>query len=193
LQYLPGALSVSLACLKIHLQLFFYGYEYCFGNILLFRNLIYYSPAMDNLFEPTTADVVISRLEKIQLTTQPRWGKMNAAQMMAHCQATFEVFFGEKRLKRGLPAILFGKMAKKKLFINKPWPKNLPTAREFKIADQRDMLQEKAKLVSLIKRFSTEGYMITETIHPFFGKMSSQEWAMFAYKHLDHHLTQFGA
>jgi hypothetical protein len=35
--------------------------------------------------------------------------------------------------------------------------------------------------------------MITETIHPFFGKMSSQEWAMFAYKHLDHHLTQFGA
>ncbi|HJW17601.1 MAG TPA: DUF1569 domain-containing protein [Flavisolibacter sp.] len=148
---------------------------------------------MDNLFEPTTADSVISRLEKIQPTSRPQWGKMNAAQMMAHCQATFEVYFGEKKLKRGLASFLFGKVAKKKLFVNKPWPKNLPTAKEFKIADQREIIQEKAKLVGLIKRFSTEGYTITETIHPFFGKMSSQEWAMFAYKHLDHHLTQFGA
>jgi hypothetical protein len=148
---------------------------------------------MDNLFEPTAADAVISRLDKIQPSSQPRWGKMNAAQMMAHCQATFEVYFGEKKLKRGLTSILFGKIAKRKLFVNKPWPKNLPTAKEFKIADHRDMLHEKAKLVQLIKRFSSDGYTITETIHPFFGKMSSQEWALFAYKHLDHHLTQFGA
>ena len=55
------------------------------------------------------------------------------------------------------------------------------------------MQEEKAKLVHLIKRFSADGYTITETVHPFFGKMSSQEWALFAYKHLDHHLTQFGA
>jgi len=148
---------------------------------------------MDNLFARSAADAVISRLDKIQPSSQPRWGKMNAAQMMAHCQATFEVYFGEKKLKRGITSILFGKIAKRKLFVNKPWPKNLPTAREFKIADQRDMLQEKAKLVHLIKRFSTDGYTITETVHPFFGKMSSQEWALFAYKHLDHHLTQFGA
>jgi hypothetical protein len=148
---------------------------------------------MDNLFEPTAAEAVISRLEKIQPSSQPRWGKMNAAQMMAHCQATFEVYFGEKQLRRGLASILFGKIAKRKLFVNKPWPKNLPTAREFKIADQRDMLEEKVKLVHLIKRFSADGYTITETVHPFFGKMSSQEWALFAYKHLDHHLTQFGA
>ena len=169
-----------------------YNFRACLGNFQLFRFLILYSPFMDNLFEPATAETVISRLQQIQSSSQPQWGKMNAAQMMAHCQATFEVYFGEKKLKRGLASFLFGKMAKKKLFSNKPWPRNLPTAREFKIADKRDMAQEKEKLVHLIKRFSSEGYTITETVHPFFGKMSSQEWALFAYKHLDHHLTQFG-
>ena len=147
---------------------------------------------MHNLFEPTTADEIITRLERIQSSTQPQWGKMNAAQMMAHCQAPFEVYFGEKKMKRGLVGILFGKMAKKKLFVDKPWPKSLPTAKEFIIKDERNLDAERTKLVNWVRRFSSEGYMVTQTVHPFFGKMSSQEWALLAYKHLDHHLQQFG-
>jgi hypothetical protein len=147
---------------------------------------------MHNLFEPTTADEIIFRVEKIDSSAKPLWGKMNAAQMMAHCQAPFEVYFGDKRMKRGLMGMLFGKMAKKKLFIDKPWPKSLPTAKEFIVSDERDLGKEKLKLVQLIKRFNAEGYTIIQTAHPFFGKLSSQEWALFAYKHLDHHLQQFG-
>jgi hypothetical protein len=147
---------------------------------------------MNNLFEPATADAIISRLEKIQSTTQPQWGKMNAAQMVAHCQVAFEVYFEEKKLKRGLIGVLFGRMAKKKLFSDKPWPQSLPTAKEFIIADQRDLAQEKAKLVTQIRRFSKEGTSKVVPVHPFFGKMTAEEWATLAYKHLDHHLHQFG-
>lgn len=147
---------------------------------------------MHNLFEPTAADEIIARLEKVQSFTKPQWGKMNAAQMMAHCQAPFEVYFGDKKIRRGLIGVLFGKMAKKKLFVDKPWPKSLPTAKEFIIEGERNLDAEKTKLVNLIRRFSSEGYMVTQTVHPFFGKMSSQEWALLAYKHLDHHLQQFG-
>jgi len=147
---------------------------------------------MQSLFEPATAGEIISRVQKIDASTLAQWGKMNAAQMMAHCQAPFEVYFGEKKMKRGLMGILFGKMAKKKLFVDKPWPQSLPTAKEFIIKDKRDLGIEKTKLVNLIQRFSAEGYTVIQTTHPFFGKMSSQEWAMFAYKHLDHHLHQFG-
>jgi len=111
---------------------------------------------MNTLFEPTTADVLIFRLEKIQSATQPQWGKMNAAQMMAHCQVAFDVYFGEKKMKRGLIGMLFGRMAKKKLFSDKPWPRSLPTAKEFIIADQRDLAAEKTKLVGRIRRFAVE-------------------------------------
>lgn len=147
---------------------------------------------MHNLFEPVTAVEIITRLERIGPTSQPQWGKMNAAQMMAHCQAPFEVFFGEKKMKQGLIGLLFGKTAKKKLFTNNPWPKNLPTAKAFVIVDERDLIREKMKLVEWIRRFSTEGLTIEQMTHPFFGRMSSQEWAVLAYKHLDHHLQQFG-
>ncbi len=112
--------------------------------------------------------------------------------MMAHCQATFNAYFSEKKGKQVLAGRLFGKMAKKKLFSDKPWPKGLPTDKSYVVADQRDFAAEKEKLVACIKHFSEEGYTVTSCVHPFFGKMSSQEWAVLGYKHLDHHLKQFG-
>ena len=145
-----------------------------------------------NLFEPSSVAEVLFRLNNITAATPAQWGKMNAAQMMAHCQAPFQTYFGEKKLKRVLISYLFGKMAKKKLMGTQPWARNLPTAPQFKINDEREFAAEKRKLVDYINRFATEGYTITATVHPFFGKLSSQEWAVLAYKHLDHHLKQFG-
>jgi hypothetical protein len=147
---------------------------------------------MNSLFEPTSAAEIISRLSALQPSAQPHWGKMNAAQMMAHCQAPFEVYFGERKLQRPLIGRLFGKLAKKKLFSSEPWPHNLPTAKSFKVPDRMDFISERARLVQMIGRFAQEGYTIHEQTHPLFGKMSSQEWALFAYRHMDHHLQQFG-
>jgi hypothetical protein len=149
--------------------------------------------AMHTLFEATTATEILNRLEKIQADTPPLWGKMNAAQMMAHCQAPFESFFSQKQLRRGLIGYLFGRVAKKKLFSEKPWPRSLPTAKAYTITNQREFNKEKEKLIGWINRFASEGYTVTTSTHPFFGKMSSQEWALLAYKHMNHHLTQFGA
>jgi hypothetical protein len=146
-----------------------------------------------NLFELSAAEELLSRLNNITAATPANWGKMNAAQMMAHCQAPFQVYFGEMKLKRVWAGYLFGKMAKKKLFGPQPWARNLPTAPQFKISNPREFAEEKQKLVNYINRFSNEGYTITSTVHPFFGKLSSQEWATLAYRHLDHHLKQFGA
>lgn len=147
---------------------------------------------MYNLFEPTTAAEVISRIDKLQPTSKALWGKMDVAQMLAHCCAPLEVYFGEKKAKRSLMGLVFGKIAFRQLNSDKPWKKNLPTAKEFKITNPRNFEEEKNKLVNGVHRFSNEGYTITSFIHPFFGKLSSQEYAMFNYRHLDHHLQQFG-
>jgi hypothetical protein len=147
---------------------------------------------MHTLFEQTTAAEIIFRIEKLQPTSQAQWGKMNVSQMLAHCSGPLETYFEEKKIKRDLMGLLFGKIAFKQLISNKPWRRGLPTAKEFKITDLRDFEEEKGKLLSNVKRFSNEGYTITFFIHPFFGKLSSQEYALFNYKHLDHHLQQFG-
>jgi hypothetical protein len=147
---------------------------------------------MQSLFEQTVADQIIQRINALDAAKEAQWGKMNVAQMLAHCQAPFRVYFGEEKMKRGLMGLLFGRIAKKKLFTDKPWPRNLPTAKSFVVVDQKEFEEERAKLLEVIRRFKEEGYNVTTSTHPFFGKMSSQEWSLLAYKHLDHHLQQFG-
>lgn len=147
---------------------------------------------MNNLMEPATANEILLRLNKVQANTPAQWGKMNASQMMTHCQRPFEVFFGEKKLKHSLIGMLFGRLAKKQLFTDKPWKKSLPTAPDFVVKDAREFEKEKARLVQLINRITMEGHSTTPPVHPFFGKMSLEEWSTLGYKHMDHHLRQFG-
>lgn len=145
-----------------------------------------------NLFETDAAQEILTRLQGIKAGTPPSWGKMNAAQMMAHCTTTFKNYFGELDIKQAFIGKLFGNIAKKKMFSNSPIGKGLPTDPHYKMTDEKDFEEEKKTLILYINRFVTEGYTITSSVHPFFGKMSAQEWAVLGYKHLDHHLKQFG-
>jgi hypothetical protein len=147
---------------------------------------------MRNLFDEKSIQEVIKRLNQLQPDKPPIWGKMNAAQMLAHCQEPFRVYFGETKIRQSFIGRIFGPLAKRKLYSNKPWPKNLPTAKGFKIADEREFDKERCKLISQVQRFSTSGILINTPRHPFFGKMNADEWSHLAYKHLDHHLQQFG-
>jgi hypothetical protein len=149
---------------------------------------------MPQLFDSLTATQIASRIEALQPATQPLWGTMNGAQMLAHCCITFESYFGEKKVKRVLLGYLFGSIAKKKaLGTDKPFSKGLPTAKEYKISQECNFEQEKTRLKNLVHRFSVLGPQVDPCPkHPFFGTLTAHEWARLAYKHLDHHLRQFG-
>ena len=121
-----------------------------------------------NLFDQSSVQEVLSRLNTITAYTPANWGKMNAAQMVTHCQAPFKVYFGEMKMKQPLIGRLFGKIAKRQLLSPKPWRRSLPTAPEFRIADERNFNTERENLVRYINRFATEGFTISSTIHPFF-------------------------
>lgn len=89
--------------------------------------------------------------------------------------------------------VLFGKMAKKKLMSDKPFPKNLPTVKSFIMPDNLHFEEEKNKLIAQIKRLAIEGEKVfTKEPHPFFGKLTAPEWDALGWKHVDHHLQQFG-
>lgn len=111
--------------------------------------------------------------------------------MVKHCQKPLEVAEGNLIMKRNLFGILFGKMAKRS-FIEKEISKNIPTPREFKITSDPDFDTEINVLLAAIIRFGNIGpAVIHNHKHPFFGKMTDDEWGILQYKHLDHHLRQF--
>ncbi len=148
---------------------------------------------MKNIFETDTENEVLQRLNKLQPKTQNLWGKMNVAQMMAHCSAALEVAVGKKFPSRMFIGRILSPFIKSILTNEKPFQKNTPTDRTFVYTDQRNFDQEKVKLQNIIKEFA-EGGKDKCTTHPhsFFGKLTPNEWGVGMYKHLDHHLRQFG-
>jgi hypothetical protein len=71
---------------------------------------------------------------------------------------------------------------------------NAPTDKSFIVSEERDFVKERARLISLIDRFATAGpHGCTKHPHCFFGKLTPAQWGTGMYKHLDHHLRQFGA
>ncbi len=148
---------------------------------------------MENLFESAVTAEIISRIQQLQSSSQPKWGKMNVAQMLAHCQAPIEAGLSDKKLKQAFIGKIFGNIAKKGFLKDKPFGKNLPTDKSFIIKDEKNFEEEKNKLIRLIKRFAAGGpSAVTKEPHPFFGKMTQDEWSLITWKHLDHHLQQFG-
>ncbi|MGH9482202.1 MAG: DUF1569 domain-containing protein [Terriglobales bacterium] len=151
---------------------------------------------MKNLFDATAANEVRTRLRKLGPQSERQWGKMTAPQMLAHCSASLQWAVGEVVPEKGaLPARLIGRLVKLAIFRNEsPLRKNTPTAKSLIVADERDLNQERERLSRLIDKFAAgDAAWCTKSPHPFFGKMTSEEWAILMYKHLDHHLRQFGA
>ena len=150
---------------------------------------------MKNLFDATVANQVKTRLGKLEPQSERRWGKMTAAQMLAHCSVSMQWAAVEVVPEKGaLPARLMGRLVKPMVLRNEgPLRKNSPTAKSLIVADERDFAKERERLSGLIDKFAVGGAAgCTKNPHSFFGRMTPEEWAILMYKHLDHHLRQFG-
>ena len=149
---------------------------------------------MKTLFQPEAVDEVITRIDALQPATQRQWGKMDVAQMMAHCSAAMDMASGRIHLRRILIGRLIGGFVKPIYWNEKPFSKNNPTDPKLVVSDRRDFLREKEQLKSKIRQFGDGGEGgCTKHPHPFFGELTPQQWSRGMYKHLDHHLRQFGA
>jgi hypothetical protein len=150
---------------------------------------------MKNLFQPDTAVEVKQRIASLTSASPRLWGKMSAAQAVAHCSLSVKWALGEIEPPRMFVGRLIGGVIKPLVLgDDKPMRRNSPTAPTLLILDERDLEFEKENLSSLIDRFVVAGSQaFTTRPHSFFGKLTPDEWAILTYKHLDHHLRQFGA
>ena len=148
---------------------------------------------MPSIFNKEDCRLLINRINAITPDTKPLWGKMNATQVMGHCKVTFDSATGKTFIKRGIISFIFGGIAKKQIFSDKPFKKNLPTAKEFIISVGKDFEEEKVKLITAINDLCSRGTSaINAAPHPFFGPLTIEEWDGLIVKHTDHHLKQFG-
>jgi hypothetical protein len=149
---------------------------------------------MPSLFDATDRTALMKRLDALQSTSPRIWGKMNPAQMLTHCSRALETSTGDRPMKQAFLGKLITPFIRKSLLGDKPFGRNSPTDPTFVVADKRDFAREKKNLVTLIDRFVERGQPEAgKATHAFFGTLTGEEWGRLMYKHIDHHLQQFGA
>ena len=145
---------------------------------------------MKSIFDQSAREEIKNRIQLLNENSNAQWGKMDVSQMMRHCTKWDEMALGKTKYKQSFIGRLFGKMALKDMLKDAPVKKNLPTVPSFRIKEHVNVAEEKRKWLKLLDEYgyySGNGYL-----HPFFGMMTKEQAGYLAYKHMNHHLMQFG-
>lgn len=150
---------------------------------------------LKTIFDKETREDLIKRIDNLSSHNTAQWGKMNVYQMVKH-NCIWNAWIQDKNSsinKQTLLGYIFGKMALKSLIEDdRPMKKNMPAGKAFSVKEKTGdlSLQKKiwADLLRGYENFSNHGF-----VHDFFGKMTTEEIGLLAYKHTDHHLRQFNA
>lgn len=150
--------------------------------------------ALPNIFTKSVAEDVIDRINQLTASTQPNWGKMSVDQMLAHCNVSYELIYDNKHPKpNGFMKFILKLLVKNKVVSEQSYPQNGQTAPHFVIKDDKNFAAEKNRLINYIKKTQElgENHFDGKESHSF-GALNKTEWNNMFYKHLNHHLTQFG-
>jgi hypothetical protein len=149
---------------------------------------------MKKIFNTQDSNSIIERIKKLSPETQPQWGKMNASQMLAHCNVAFIMAYENSIPKPNwLTRKLLTWFVKDSVVSEKPYKRNGQTAPAFVITTDKSFEEEQSKLIAYIQKTQALGaaYFEGRESHSF-DKLTSTQWNNMFSKHLDHHLTQFG-
>jgi len=145
-----------------------------------------------SIWNPAGRQSLLARFDAIKPDQRPIWGKMTVAQMLRHCTLPILSSMGELPVKPKNTPFRFWPLQQLIIYVL-PWPKGAPTAPEFIVVDDGDVDDRRAALRAAIDKFAAKGESQTLQPHPAFGTLTPKDWGALTYRHLDHHLTQFGA
>jgi hypothetical protein len=148
---------------------------------------------MKSIFEPETHAELLERLGKLTPETERQWGKMTPSQMMEHTARALEMATGKVPMKHAFIGKAIGWIFKSKFLGEQPFSKNSPTGPTLIIKDDPDFEVTRERLIGLISHLHSLGESGTDgNVHGFFGPLTGKQWGVSQYKHVDHHLRQFG-
>ncbi|MFM1875812.1 MAG: hypothetical protein RL266_1549 [Bacteroidota bacterium] len=143
---------------------------------------------MRTLLQPSDYEAIMERLNSLDGSESRQWGTMSESQMLEHCRRQIEMAIGKIPTKPLFPRPLQW-LTKVTFGYYIPWPKNLITAPEMVAKSEEKLDVELEKLLEVVSAFPEAEKLYP---HPIFGNLTKEDWGLIIYKHLDHHLRQFG-
>jgi len=143
-----------------------------------------------NLYDEDVYSKCLSRLNALSESSTPAWGKMDAPQMLAHCAEIIEVSNGKDLKNTPFLVKMLKKLIRKMVLSDQPYHRNGKTHPQYIMESEYNFDSEKKRLLDGLAHFIQEKGV--ERAHPLLGVLSSDEKGQAMYKHLHHHLEQFG-
>lgn len=146
-----------------------------------------------DFYDDPTYETLIGRIARLTADAAPDWGRMNPGQMCAHCAEVAEVASGKALVGTPWYIRLMGGLIKKMVLAEKPYPRGARTHPQFEIGSDAGFEEQRTRLLEVLDAMHSGGRAeAAEIRHPIFGEMTADEHGWVTYKHLDHHLNQFG-
>jgi len=148
---------------------------------------------MRTIWEAPRQQEIRERVARLSPENRAAWGRMSAPQMVCHLTDSLKMALGDlpcatKKLPIRYPPL------KQFIIYVAPFPKSAPTAPELLARPPATWQADVAELQALVDRLVARGREATPwPEHPAFGKLSRRAWGVLTYRHIDHHLRQFGA
>ena len=147
-----------------------------------------------------------ARIDRLSPESVREWGTMSASEMICHVADQLRVAIGDLDAEPGALRLRFGgrevqvpsgllryRSFRQLLVHRAPWPRRRFGAppEMFTISPGR-WPDDVAALHALVDRTARKDPAAEWGIHPVFGRVSGREWRLLSWRHLDHHLRQFG-
>ena len=147
------------------------------------------------IFDATDYEAIKKRIEELKPDSERLWGKMDSAQMLAHCSVPLEQGIGKATFVD--ESNFFSKTVIRWFVFRQikqgTFGRNLPTAKSFYVTDEHQFTTEKQRLLNNLADFYHTGQNGHLMPHPIFGNFTKEQWGQLMHLHLHHHLTQFSA
>jgi hypothetical protein len=148
---------------------------------------------MKTMWDASCQRDIRDRIARLSPAHKGEWGKMSAPQMVCHLAESLKMALGDLPVARKHVPIRYPPLKQLIVYIA-PFPKNVPTAPELVARPPRAWNADVADLQSLVDRFvARQSETAPWAEHPAFGRLSRRAWGVLVYRHMDHHLRQFGA
>lgn len=146
---------------------------------------------MNTVFRPECRTALVRRLQALRPDDAPRWGRMNAPQMVVHVGEQIRMALGELPTAPMRTPLRYFPIAQLVVYWL-PWPKGVPTAPELLVRLPATWNDDLAAVGTLLEKCASRGAPGRWPEHPAFGHLSGRAWGVLLYRHTDHHLRQFG-
>jgi len=143
--------------------------------------------------DPAGRGSILDRLARLTPSNPRLWGKMDTSQLLPHMATGLRAALGEQTLGGSPAGPIRAAIFKYVAIYIIPWPKGKIEAPPGAFSTpSTGWDQDRKILVELIERFAVAPPEKLATKHPVFGRMTQRDWDVLQYRHLDHHLRQYG-